>query len=36
MSWIPRAFRALPGSLPLRVLQSVVIVLLVMLLAMCQ
>jgi len=26
MSWIPRGFRALPGSLPLRILQSIVIV----------
>lgn len=26
MSWIPRAFQALPGPLPVRVLQAIVIV----------
>ena len=26
MSWIPRSFRALPGPLPLRIAESVVIV----------
>jgi hypothetical protein len=26
MSWIPRAFRALPGPLPVRIVQALVIV----------
>ena len=26
MSWIPRAFRSLPGPMPVRVLQAIVIV----------
>lgn len=26
MSWIPQAFRALPGPLPVRILQAIVIV----------
>ena len=26
MNWIPRGFRALPGPLPVRILESVVIV----------
>ena len=26
MSWIPRGFRALPGPLPVRILQAIVIV----------